>query len=136
MRLAGAFLVIALCMPAAAMAQQPSMPSAPTGERFSIAHLPPPAPSRVMFAAAAPRPAVSFAQKMAGPLQPPERNWAGRHPALVGAMVGAATGFVVASIPCMKMVCGDSQGPLLAALGTGIGAAAGVTVGVIVSVTR
>jgi hypothetical protein len=67
---------------------------------------------------------------------PPERNWAGRHPTVLGAMIGAATGAVVGAVPCWKTVCGDGHGPLIVAFGAGLGAGIGAGVGFTISLAR
>jgi len=70
------------------------------------------------------------------PQQPPQRSWAGRHPVVLGAMVGAAGGAIWGAAEC-KNACegGSLTGPIVA-LGAGAGVAIGAGVGAIVSLVR
>lgn len=70
------------------------------------------------------------------PSQPFERNWARRHPAALGALIGAAGGALWGAAPCWKQVCGDGHGPLLLAFGAGLGAGIGAGVGFTISIAN
>jgi hypothetical protein len=68
---------------------------------------------------------------------PPQRSWAARHPAALGAMIGAAAGAVVGSSVCWgQPPCGDGHGPLLVAFGAGLGAGLGAGVGFTISLAN
>ena len=129
----GASLVLALLLPSTAMAQRPIVAADRIATiRLQPSVLPPIKPQRPFTLALMPAP-VRAIQATPGPQPPDERSWAGRHPALLGAMIGGAAGAVVGSAGCWKSPCGDSQGPIVVALGAGIGAGLGATVGFAIS---
>ena len=67
--------------------------------------------------------------------EPPDRNWAARHPVALGAMIGAVGGGLWGASFCWKQPpCGDNHGPLLVLFGAGLGAGIGAGVGVTISI--
>jgi hypothetical protein len=66
-----------------------------------------------------------------------QKSWTARHPAALGAMIGAAAGAVVGSSVCWgQPPCGDGHGPLLVAFGAGLGAGIGAGVGFTISLAN
>ena len=68
------------------------------------------------------------------PRQPPARSWAGRHPAALGVMIGAAGGVVWGAAVCSNACEGHPQ--LFMVVGAGVGAGIGAGIGTIVSLFR
>ena len=69
--------------------------------------------------------------------QPSDRSWAGRHPVLLGALIGVAAGTAWGAAACSSGGCkADSlTGPLMA-LGAGVGAGVGAGIGAVVAIVR
>jgi len=130
----GASLVLALVLPSAAMAQSVIVPADRVAHIRRQLSAPAPIARQGPFAREALLPVMrrTIQTAPASQLQP-ERSWAGRHPAALGAMIGAAAGAVVGSSPCWKSPCGDGHGPMLVGLGAGVGAGIGSAVGFTVS---
>jgi hypothetical protein len=132
-----ASLVLMLLVPSAAMAQS----GTPLADRIATITFQPsvrtPLERSPFLKHEARRTApVGAAQAPAATQPTAERSWAGRHPAALGAMIGAAAGALVGAIPCWKEVCGDGHGPLIVALGAGIGAGVGAGVGFTISLAQ
>jgi hypothetical protein len=68
--------------------------------------------------------------------QRPHRNWAGRHPVLLGLMVGAAGGAAWGAALCHTGCEGGSLTPAITELGAGVGLGIGAGVGAIISLIR
>jgi hypothetical protein len=70
------------------------------------------------------------------PQQPPQRNWAGRHPVALSVMMGAAGGTIWAVSECRAACEGGSlTGPMMT-LGASVGAGIGAGIGAIISRVR
>jgi hypothetical protein len=69
--------------------------------------------------------------------QPRQRNWAGRHPVALGAMIGAAAGVTWVAVECRNACEGGADTPGLMGIGAGVGAGIGAGIGAIISrITR
>jgi len=131
-------LVLTLWMPRTVAAQPALVQVTGTSTIRLLRSFPPPALDHGAFA---PKPmgmpaAARTAQTSSRAQPPQERSWAGRHPAALGAMIGAAAGAILGSSGCWKSPCGDGHGPLLVAFGAGLGAGIGAGVGFSVSLAR
>jgi hypothetical protein len=130
-------LVLMLLMPATVMAQS----ATPLADRIATVRFLRPGTSSIdRNTSVTPkplRPAMAMPAGTTSVTQPASgRSWAGRHPAALGAMIGAAAGALVGAVPCWKEVCGDGHGPLIVALGAGIGAGVGAGVGFAISLAQ
>ena len=130
-------LVLALWMPSTVMAQPSKLPAGQIVKTVILRSIPSSIEPRQLFGREGVRRATASATPTtADPQQPPRRSWAGRHPAALGAMIGAAGGALLGAVPCWRQVCGDGHGPLVVAFGTGLGAGIGAGVGFTISLAR
>ena len=127
-------LSLALAMPATAMGQTAQGPAHQVATTWIQRANPSAVEGRPLFGRESVLPASAPATRASTDAQQqPDRSWAGRHPVALGTMIGAAAGSIWGAAMCRKQVCGDSQGPLLVALGLGLGAGIGAGVGITIS---
>jgi hypothetical protein len=141
-RIVAMLLAALLLVPAGSFAQGASPDSSRTIGRISTtafsAHVPRPSANREVSWFAARLPAVP-----AQPQSVPRRSWAGRHPVLIGTLVGAGIGGVARArmlgLPwdtCFYDSETTGCGVASSAIGAGVGAGFGALVGLVVSLAR
>jgi hypothetical protein len=129
-----ALLSLALAMPATVMGQTAQGSSHQVATTWIQRANPSAIEGRPLFGRESVLPASARAtQASTDAPQQSDRSWARRHPVALGTMIGAAAGSIWGAAVCWKQVCGDSQGPLLVALGLGLGAGIGAGVGITIS---
>lgn len=129
-------LLSALFMPSAVMAQSPAVPSEQPARTWILRSKPSSREQHPLFGPVRVRLATAHSEQTSSDTQPEERSWAGRHPAALGAIIGAVGGALIGAAPCWREVCGDGHGPLLVGAGAAIGAGVGAGVGFTISLTR
>lgn len=141
-RVVAVVLVWLLLSPSAGLAQVPSANDSRGIGRTPLRTLPN-IPEATMAPSRGPRLTFTVSPRSSEPQSAPQRSWAGRHPVLVGAIVGAGIGGVARGklLGLRYDTCVyDSEttgcGAASSGIGAGIGAGVGALAGLIVSLAR